>query len=100
MKNLHISVKVLAKLEQKHGVSRREVEQCFENREGPLLIDDREEHRSDPPTHWFIAPTNRGRLLKVVFVPSEGKIHLRTCYEPNETEIRIYSKHSRARWTP
>jgi len=55
----------------------------------------REEHRTNPPTHWFLAETCYGRLLKVVFVPdTNGKdIYIKTAYEPNETEIRIYRIH-------
>lgn len=90
MKSLAISTATLQKLDEKHGVTRREVEQCFENIEGPLLTDDREEHQSDPPTLWFLARTNRNRLLKVVYIQRGSKIYLRTCYEPNETELSIY----------
>ncbi len=92
MKNLIISEPILEKLDEKHGVCRREVEQCFENLDGPLLIDDREDHKSDPPTLWFLARTNRNRLLKVVYIQRGQRIFLRTCYEPNETEISIYEQ--------
>ncbi|WP_298292238.1 ADP-ribosyl-(dinitrogen reductase) hydrolase [Thiomonas sp.] len=97
MKNLNISSKVLEKLAAKHNVCRREVEQCFENIAGDLLQDNREDHRTDPPTLWFIARTNKNRLLKVVYIQKGDKITLRTCYEPNEEEIRIYRKF--ANWT-
>ena len=33
-------------------------------------MDTREQHRSDPPTLWFVAPTSQGRLLKIVFIKS------------------------------
>lgn len=92
MKSLNISDTVLKKLDEKHGVCRREVEQCFENLDGPLLIDDREDHRSDPPTLWFLARTNRNRLLKVVYIQRGSKVNLRTCYEPNDVEIAIYEQ--------
>lgn len=93
MKNLIISEKTRAKLTDKHKVSEREVEQCFENIEGPLLIDSREDHKSDPPTLWFISRTNKNRLLKVVYIQRGASVHLRTCYAPNETEMHIYSSH-------
>ena len=92
MKNLEISKVVEEKLLKKHGVCRREVEQCFENRRGVLLKDDREDHKTNPPTMWFLSFTNKGRLLKVVFIQSGCLIDLKTCYEPNEVEIRIYEK--------
>lgn len=90
MKSLIISEAITEKLKEKHNVCRREVEQCFENLDGPLLIDDREDHRSDPPTLWFLSRTNRNRLLKIAYIQRGSKVFLRTCYEPNETEISIY----------
>ena len=91
-----ISAKIAAKLLEKHQVSPKEVSQCFVNRNGGLLEDDREDNQTDPPTQWFIAETNQGRRLKVVFVQRQNelglKIYLRTAYEPNAEEIRIYGK--------
>lgn len=83
---------ILAKLSQKHGVTEQEVHQCFSNITGKLLTDNREDHRTDPATLWFISPTNKGRLLKVCFVPN-GDFYLRTSYPPNEVELAIYRKH-------
>lgn len=90
MDNLLISQKVLQKLHDKHSVCRREVAKCFENCKEQPLGDDREDHRTEPPTFWFLARTNRNRLLKVVYIQNEQTFTLRTCYEPNEEEIRIY----------
>lgn len=89
---LKCSPAVKQKLAQKHGVSFEEVQQCFANREGNLLEDIREEHKTDPPTQWFIAETDYGRRLKVVFMLKSGDIIIKTAYEPNETEQRIYRK--------
>lgn len=55
---LVISDAIRAKLQAKHDVSSKDVRECFENREGGFLEDDREDHRTDPPTLWFIAPNN------------------------------------------
>lgn len=88
-----ISDKIRAKMQAKHGVTQKDVQECFENREGGLLEDDRENHRTDPPTLWFIAPNNHQRLLKVCFVQRAGKVFLRTCYPPNQTEISIYERY-------
>jgi uncharacterized DUF497 family protein len=85
-----ISPKILEKLRTKHGVSRRDVEQCFENRTGKLLDELREEHRTDPPTRWFIAPTNKCRLLKVCYVPRNGDLYIRSAFPPDSTELHIY----------
>lgn len=88
-----ISKKISEKLSLKHRVTEAEVEQCFANMEGKFLLDPREEHQSDPPTKWFIAHTNGGRALKVVFILEDGDIYLRTAFPPNEEEVRIYNKY-------
>ncbi len=90
MKNLIVSATVLAKLQDKHHVTRREVEQCFENKCGTYLIDDREEHGTDPPTLWFVSVTNQGRTLKVVFIFLDGNVHLKTAYEPTPQVVGLY----------
>jgi len=87
---LVISDVIRAKLQAKHEVSPKDVRECFENRKGGLLEDDREAHRTDPPTLWFIAPNHHDRLLKVCFVLRDGTVYLRTCYPPNDVEISIY----------
>ena len=92
MRSLVISPQLLQKLQEKHRVTRREVEQCFENKIGNYLEDDREEHRSDPPTLWFVAPTNCDRLLKVIFVFLDGNIYIKSAYEPSQTVIEIYNR--------
>ncbi len=98
---LVISLAVRRKLAHKHLVSSEEVRECFRNRQGGLLEDTREQHRTDPPTWWFIASTNAGRVLKVVFVRrsvgSEVELHLRTAYSPNDAEQRIYRRFGQ-RW--
>lgn len=84
------SQKIVEKLKTKHDVALDEVDQCFDNKCGYNLIDDREDHQTDPPTLWFIAETNKGRLLKVIFVYKDRKYYLKSAYEPNQTEIEIY----------
>ena len=88
-----ISNKIRGKLKEKHGVREEEVEECFANLVGDFLRDQREDHRSDPPTLWFIAETYMGRKLKVAFIPVDGDFHVRTAYEPNDEEVRIYRKY-------
>lgn len=91
---LVISPETLKKLEEKHGVNRREIEQCFENRTGTYLGDDREEHKTNPPTLWFVAPTNCDRLLKVIFVFEDGNIFIKSAYEPSDKVVEIYKRFS------
>ena len=67
------------------------------NRGGHYLKDTREKNQTIPPTLWFIAETNRGRRLKICFVPGgpgnpDGPV-LKTAYEPNPVEEGIYEKY-------
>ncbi len=90
---LSISLKVRQKLARKTpSVSVPEIEQCFANRTGTYLIDTRESHQSDPPTKWFIAETDYGRKLKICFIQDGSTIIIKTAYDPNQDELRIYSK--------
>ena len=84
---------IKAKLSSKHKVSLAEVEECFLNRGGAFLEDTREEHKTIPASQWFIAPTNSDRNLKVVFVLHKGIINIKTAYEPNKTEVKIYERY-------
>jgi uncharacterized DUF497 family protein len=89
-----ISQKILEKLKSKHSVCQADIQECFANRTGAYLLDIREKHDSDPPTQWFIAETNYGRSLKVVFVCRDTDIYIRTAYKPNEKELSIYEKYA------
>jgi len=92
---LKISAKVLRKLIEKHRVSRNEVRECFYNRKRDFLEDTRSEHLTEPPTLWFIARANNGRLLKVVFIKhNDGTFEIKTAYEPNLNEVKIYEKYA------
>ena len=93
MKNLKVSAAVERKLEERHQVTRRDVEQCFSNRAGRLLEDKRARHKTNPPTLWFIACTNRGRRLKIVYIQTGMLVDLKSAFEPNEEEERIYAKY-------
>lgn len=89
------SPSVQRKLQTKHGVSVDEVEQCFLNQTRVFLEDDRTEHLTMPPTMWFIAETDHGRTLKVVFVEHPSNVYeLKTAYEPSPEEERIYDKYA------
>jgi uncharacterized DUF497 family protein len=92
---LIFSDKVAKKLATKHKCTQREVAECFDNMCGTYLEDLREEHRTDPATLWFIAETNAGRLLKVVFIYKDGNFHIKSAFDANTTEIAIYEKHGK-----
>lgn len=89
-----ISPQVLSKLANKTPpVTKREVEQCFDNRVGGLLFDTREDHKTNPPTQWFIAQTNSNRELKIVFMQKGLNVVIKTAYDPNVDERFIYEKY-------
>ena len=90
MKNLFVTTAVEAKLKAKHHVTIAEVRQCFCNRSGRLLVDNRVLTKTNPPTLWFIADTNKSRALKIVYIQIESQIRLKTAYEPNTVELAIY----------
>lgn len=93
--SLKISHSVRAKLGNKRPpVTREEIEECFANRSGTYLEDTREQHKSDPPTQWFIAETFYGRKLKIAFIQKDANTIIRTAYDPNKEEIRIFNKYS------
>ncbi|HAN4745194.1 hypothetical protein R1D35_25640 [Escherichia coli] len=90
-----ISKEIEEKLIKKHNVTKKEVYESLANLNGNLLIDNREQHKTTPPTYWFIAETNRRRELKVCFMIIDGNIHIKTSFEPNELERKIYAIHGK-----
>ncbi|MGP5203869.1 hypothetical protein ACTXKB_14020 [Psychrobacter aquimaris] len=90
------SSRITEKLETKHGVTQQEVKQCFNNSSGVTVEDTREEHATNPPTQWFIAITDSGRELKVVFIYDEEEevIYVKTAFKANETNIVRFNKAS------
>lgn len=93
---LIVSSKITAKLAAKHNVTVDEVKEALADRPDYALIDDREEHASDPPTEWFIAYTCAGRRLKVVYVYRNGDFYLRTADLPNQQEIDLFESQADA----
>lgn len=90
-----VSERILNKLKEKHRVIMEEVWECFLNRGGGFLEDTRLNNRTEPPTLWFIAETDTGRQLKIVFIELEdGNYEIKTAYEPNVIEVKIYEKYS------
>ena len=92
---LVISSNIRQKLASKHGVSEEEIIQCFANKDGKDLLDEREEHYTDPPTRWFVAETDFGRVLKVMYIfDTEIGVIIKSCYEAPETIQQIYRRHA------
>lgn len=67
------------------------------NMAGPTCRDDREEHRTDPPTQWFVAETDRGRRLKICFVLQDGHVHIKTAYEASDQVALLFTKKTTAK---
>lgn len=90
---LIISTAVREKLANKTPpVSESEIIQCFANRVARDLIDTRAQNLTNPLTRWFIAETDFGRELKVAYMPTINGIVIKSAYDPNATEKRIYKK--------
>lgn len=96
MTGITASQKVKKKLKDKHQLSLREVNECFANRAGKFLFDRRVEHKTDPPTRWFISETDHGRIVKVVFIYHKDKneFELKTAFTPEDYDksIEIYKR--------
>lgn len=85
------------KIEKTHKVFISEVEECFYNREGEFYEDNRDQHKTDPPTQWFVAETDRGRKLKIIFVKSEDGIRIKSAYDANQAICKLYKKMQQGR---
>jgi hypothetical protein len=90
---MRISDKIKQKLAERN-ISRLELEQCFCNIEGKYLEDIRAEHKTNPTTKWFVSETDKGRRLKVMFVPEKDGIDIKSAYEATEEIYRIYRKYA------
>jgi hypothetical protein len=93
--SLSVSKRVKQKLAEKSPpVTVSEIGQCFLNRTGNFLEDIRAQNKTSPPTKWFVSEANQQRILKVVFIRKRLNIIIKTAYEPNSEEIRIYWKYA------
>lgn len=91
---LFISPRIRQKLLTKHKVTEAQLLQCFANRTAPDLFDNRPEHRTEPPTRWFIAETDYGIKLKVCYVLdlTTKVVEIKSAFPPNDDELRIYKR--------
>ena len=72
----------------------QEVQQCFANRTGRYLKDTRARHKTNPPSQWFIAETDKGRKLKIVFLIDKGNLVIKSAFEPEDAAVRIYFRNT------
>lgn len=75
---ISVSKRVAEKLRYKHDVTLFEVKECFLNCSKGFLEDTRLNNKTNPPTMWFIAETDRGRCLKVVFMEGVKGVEIKT----------------------
>lgn len=94
---LFISPSVRSKLAKPdHNVTEQEIVQCFANRDRVFLVDTRPEHQTPIPTQWFVAETDYGRRLKIVFIndTSSGLVIIKSAYPATNEVTRIYTKYA------
>ena len=91
-----VSPRVAEKLKTRHQVSNQEIAECFANRTGKFYTDTREDNQTDPPTYWFVAETDTGRVLKVVFVRYPDHFSIKTAYTPTDGSDVLYAQLSSA----
>ncbi len=93
---LIISDKIRDKLSKKiPPVTEEEILQCFANQDRCPVVDTREEHRTNPLTRWFVAETDYGRKLKIMYVPDSKGIHIKSAYNADTHIIDLYNELSR-----
>lgn len=93
---LIVSEKIKAKIggDDHGGVTEREVRECFMSRCGRICQDGREEHRTDPPTVWFVAESHLGRWLKIVYVEDDEHIYLKSAYPATKSVQDMFERDS------
>jgi len=90
---LIVTPKIREKLGNKTPpVTTYEIMQCFANLSGNVLLDTRADNQTNPPTRWFISETDFGRKLKVVYIADKVNIIIKTAYDPNPDEMRLYNR--------
>jgi len=93
---IFLSASIREKLAGKRPpVTEGEIIQCFGNQTHEPLTDTREEHLTDPLTRWFVAETDYGRDLKIMYIPKPDGIHIKSAYDATPNIIRIYMKHAK-----
>lgn len=89
---VRISPRIAEKLKTRHHVSGQEINECFANRVGPYFTDTRLDHQTDPPTYWFVAETDKGRVLKVVFMKYPDHFAIKTAFTPTDGSDALYTR--------
>ena len=80
------------KIRVTHDVDWIEVEEAFFTSAPPYPLDKRPQHKTKPPTQYFIAETFDERLLKVCFTIKDGTIWVKSAFDPDEADIIRFLK--------
>ena len=95
---LHLSAAIRDKLsDSNHRITESDLLQCFANAERGFIEDDREEHRTDPRTLWFVSQINYGVKIKVMFVIRGSEIYIKSAYRATDTVSAMYDRKSAKR---
>lgn len=89
---MRISPEIVEKLETKHGVTPEEVYQCFLNRHGPYFLEERPQHKTNPPSWWFVAETDVQRVLMIVFVQYPDHFAIKSAFKPDAGQDEEYEE--------
>lgn len=89
---LKVSSKVKDKLWEKHNLTITEVKEGFANRTAGFLDDTRADHKTDPPTRWFVSETDRGKRIKIIFIYKNDNIIIKSAYPPELDAEKMYSR--------
>jgi uncharacterized DUF497 family protein len=76
---------------KRHSVSRNEAEEVFFNE--PLVVADDEAHSASEERYYILGPTNRRRLLFVVFAIRRRRIRVISARDMTKRERELYRSH-------
>mgnify|MGYP000334592896 CR=1 FL=1 len=79
------------------NITVKEVHECFANHCGRYAYDKRPEHLdgSGQPSPWFVANTNHGRCLKIMFVHDGGDVYLKSAYPATVKVQDVYNRYAK-----
>jgi len=79
-----------------HQLQSKKLLNVFKIPQNGLYIDNRQQHKTKPPTRWFIAETDSMRRLKIVFITYPSGDHvIKSAFEPDEYEEKVYESETK-----
>ena len=89
---LKISSKIEEKLKCKHNITVDEVIEAIGNAKGRPIEDTAEDHKTNPPSDWFISQTDKGRTLKIVIIFRNDDVYLKTAFDAKLSHIKLFEE--------